>query len=111
MAGCLLTRSTPSSNDKALDNLIVAVKDGAGPAGSFDVPTIEVLAPQTWKPLELVIEWGFQEGTEKLPFDGSVEIYNGLLGKVAPLAGDQGTRMTGGCRLAVAARLEHRGAG
>ena len=41
------------ANDKALDNLIVAVKDGAGPAGSFDVPTIEVLAPQTWKPLEL----------------------------------------------------------
>ncbi len=83
------------ANDKALDNLIVAVKDGAGPAGSFDVPTIEVLAPQTWKPLELVIEWGFQEGTVKLPYDGSVEIYNGLLGTVAPLAGDQGTRMTG----------------
>ena len=90
------------ANDKALDNLIVAVKDGAGPAGSFDVPTIEVLAPQTWKPLELVIEWGFQEGTVKLPYDGSVEIYNGLLGTVAPLAGDQGTRMTGGRRLGVA---------
>ena len=42
----------------------MAVKDGAGAAGSFDVPTIEVLAPQTWKPMELVIEWGFQEGTE-----------------------------------------------
>ena len=82
------------SNDKAIDNLVVAVKDGAA-AGSFDVPTVEVLAPQTWKPADLVVEWGFQEGTEQLPFDGSVEIYNGVLGKVAPLVGDQGTRMTG----------------
>ena len=89
------------ANDKALDNLIVAVKDGAGPAGSFDVPTIEVLAPQTWKPLDLVIEWGFREGTVKLPYDGSVEIYNGLLGTVAPLAGDQGAH-EGGRRLGVA---------
>ena len=83
------------SNDKALDNLIVAVKDGAVPRGLSTVPTVQVLAPQTWKPMDVVIEWGFQEGTEKLPFDGRVEVYNGVLGKVAPLAGDQGTRMTG----------------
>ena len=82
------------ASDKALDNLIVAVKDGAA-AGLPDVPTVQVLAPQTWKPMELVVEWGFQEGTEPLPFDGGIEIYNGVLGKVAPLAGDQGTRMTG----------------
>ena len=82
------------ANDKALDNLIVAVKDGTAFRG-FDVPAVQVLAPQTWKPVDLVIEWGFQEGTEKLPFDGRIEVYNGVLGKVAPLAGDQGTRMTG----------------
>jgi hypothetical protein len=83
------------ANDKALDNLIVAVKDGVGAAGSFDVPTVQVLVPQTWKPMDLIIEWGFQEGAEKLPFDGTIAIYNGVLGKVVPLAGDQGTRMTG----------------
>ena len=45
--------------------------------------------------MEIVIEWGFQRGTERLPFDGSIAIYNGILGKVAPLAGDQATHMTG----------------
>ena len=48
------------SNDKALDNLVVAVKDGTTVSGLINIPIVQVLAPQTWKPMDLFIEWGFQ---------------------------------------------------
>lgn len=83
------------SNENALDNLIVAVKDSAVSSKTFDVPTVHVIAPQTWKPLEIFVEWGFQQGTEQKPFDGQIEAYNGLVGVVSPLADDKGTQMTG----------------
>jgi hypothetical protein len=83
------------SNDAALDNLIVAVKDGVNPPEHLDIPTVQVVAPETWKCLTVVIGWAFQEGTETLEFDGRVEAYNGIVGKVAPLTDDKGTRMTG----------------
>ncbi len=83
------------TSDKALDNLVVAVKDGTTVSGLINIPVVQVLAPQTWKPLDIVIEWGFQQGAEQLPFDGTIAIYNGVLGKIAPLAGDAGTRITG----------------
>ena len=82
------------TNDAALDNLIVAVKDDVNLAEPQAVPTVRVLAPQTWKQQEVVIEWGFQEGAEQRTFDGQIEAYNGVVGRVAPLAGDEGTRMT-----------------
>ena len=41
--------------------------------------------------MDLEIEWGFQTPTEKLPFDGHLAVYNGLLGEVKSLPGDAGT--------------------
>ncbi|MBM4041720.1 MAG: hypothetical protein FJ290_24745 [Planctomycetes bacterium] len=76
----------------AMDNLVVAIKDAAAPAPA---PVVRVIAPQTWKLVEVEIEWGFQAGTEKLAYDGRLEAYNGLLGKARPLTGDDGTRLVG----------------
>ena len=66
------------TNDAALDNLIVAVKGGVNLAAPPAVPTVRVLAPQTWKRLDVVIEWGLQKGAERRAFDGRIEAYNGV---------------------------------
>ena len=40
-----------------------------------------------WKKVDVVIEWGFKQGTEAQPFDGSVDVtQTGHIGKPAPLA-------------------------
>jgi hypothetical protein len=83
-----------TSNDDALDNLAVILTDEANSPKTLDVPMIEVIAPQTWKPMELFVEWGFQEGTEQKDFDGRIEAYNGLLGEVKPLENGQATKIT-----------------
>jgi hypothetical protein len=50
-----------------------------------------------WKYVQAVVEWGFQEGTGKLAFDGSIEsTYDyGRVGSVKPLPGDAATTMAG----------------
>ena len=50
-----------------------------------------------WRYAEIVVEWGFQEATEKLSFDGSIEstYHLGRLGVAQPLPGDQQTTMAG----------------
>jgi hypothetical protein len=50
-----------------------------------------------WKYAEVVVEWGFQKGTENLPFDGNIQstYLLGQLGTAKPLPGDRQTTMTG----------------
>ena len=83
------------SNEAALDNLVVAVKGGTKSPETFDVPTVRVLAPETWDSLKVIVEWGFQEGTQQKDFSGSIEAYNGIVGKVTTFSDDQTTRPTG----------------
>ena len=109
------------SNDAALDNLIVAVKDDTKFPARLTSPTVQVLAPQTWKRVDVVIEWGFLQATEKLQYDGRLDVYNGILGKVAPLENDKGTRTkradawesraAAGSRRGIAAQLLYLGYG
>lgn len=48
-----------------------------------------------WKYVEVMIEWGFTKGTEKLAFDGSLECtQTGMAGKAKPLPGDGQTIVT-----------------
>ncbi|NQT53983.1 hypothetical protein HQ576_18155, partial [bacterium] len=82
------------SQESAIDNLVVAIRDDANaPAEPYPAPTVRVLTPETWKLMEVEIEWGFQAGTEKLAFDGRLEAYDGVLGKARPLAGHGGTTL------------------
>ena len=50
-----------------------------------------------WKYAEILVEWGFQEGTEQLAFDGNIESTHvlGAVGAAAPLPEDKITTMTG----------------
>jgi hypothetical protein len=50
-----------------------------------------------WKYAQIVVEWGFKEGTEKLAFDGRIESAHllGAVGKARPLPEDKVTTMTG----------------
>jgi hypothetical protein len=64
-------------------------------AGKAAVPGIRVTSPKVgvWDRMDLEIEWGFQPGTEKKDFDGRVESSVGMIGSVAPLAGDKRTKV------------------
>ena len=81
---------------------VVAAARGGKDASAFDVPEIRAIVPDTWKKMDLEIEWGFQDGRDKLNYGGRVEAYNGVLADVQPLAGDRGTTMAdpGGWRSA-----------
>ena len=50
------------------------------------VPSIHVTGPDlgAWKRMDVEIEWGFQPGTEKSEFDGSLEPSMAIAGPVAP---------------------------
>ena len=49
-----------------------------------------------WKRMDVLIEWGFKDGTENTDFSGRVEAsHQGMLGKVEPLASDPVTNPTG----------------
>ena len=50
-----------------------------------------------WRYAQIVVEWGFKEGTEKSVFDGRIESAHllGAVGKAKPLPEDKVTTMTG----------------
>jgi hypothetical protein len=83
--------------DAATEMVAVFYEEGKAPGGvKSAVPSIRVTGPSmgTWKRMDLEIEWGFQEGMEKADCDGRLEAYVSVVGRVAPLAGDQGTKVT-----------------
>ncbi|MBL7223938.1 MAG: hypothetical protein ISS72_08795 [Candidatus Brocadiae bacterium] len=80
--------------ETAMDNVVVALREGVTPpVEPYSSPAIRVLTPEPWKLMEVEVEWGFQAGTEKLAFDGRLEVCNGVLGKARPLAGHGGTTL------------------
>lgn len=72
-----------------------AKDQNANGQASYVVPEILAYGPEQWKRIDLEIEWGFKKGTEKANFDGRVEGFFGLVGKVSPLDGDTNTTMEG----------------
>ncbi|MBI2298000.1 MAG: hypothetical protein HYU66_03455 [Armatimonadetes bacterium] len=74
---------------------VVAAVAGETPAASFAVPEVRAYGPDTWKKLELEIEWGWEPERAALRYDGGVAAYDGVLSDVRPLEGDPGTRVSG----------------
>jgi len=70
---------------------VVAAVRGDKDASAFAVPSLRAIVADVWKKLDLEIEWGFDDATATLVYDGSVEAYDGIIGDVKPLAGDAGT--------------------
>jgi hypothetical protein len=80
--------------ETAMDNLIVALRDIANlPAAPYPAPTVHVITPEPWRLADVEIEWGLQAAAENLAFDGRIEVYNGVIGTLKPLAGDAGTTL------------------
>ena len=61
------------------------------------VPDIRVTSANVgvWQRLDVEIEWGFQDETDKADFDGRIETHVGIIGPVSPFSDDKGTEMTG----------------
>ena len=85
--------------ESAMDNLVVALRDGlATPLRPYAAPVVRVFTPEAWNLMDVEIEWAFQNEARKLDFSGSVEAYNGLVGRPRPLPDDARTVVTGGAR-------------
>ncbi|MGD0089596.1 MAG: hypothetical protein ABSE73_06710 [Planctomycetota bacterium] len=74
---------------------VLAVLRGEKEAPAFAVPVMRALVPDVWKKLDVEIEWGFEDATAALEYDGRMELYDGLAGELRPLAGDSGTALAG----------------
>jgi hypothetical protein len=68
---------------------------GKKDASGFAVPTIRAFVPEVWKKMELEIKWGFDEKRAKLPYDGRLEAYDGIIDDLRSLSEDEGTTVIG----------------
>ena len=59
---------------------------------------VRVLTPDVWKKMDLEIQWGFDKATAASDYSGRIAAYDGIPGRVRPLAGDFGTTVNGPCR-------------
>ena len=74
--------------------VVAALRDDKE-ASAFAAPALRAIVPDGWKKMDLVIEWGFEDATAPLEYDGRIEAYDGIVGDVRPLDGDAQTTMTG----------------
>ncbi|MCX6377695.1 MAG: hypothetical protein NTU88_16970, partial [Armatimonadetes bacterium] len=70
---------------------IVVSVAGAKNASEYDVPAVRVLVAETWKKMDIEIEWGFDQATAKKDYSGRVESYDGVVAGLCPLDGDAHT--------------------
>jgi hypothetical protein len=78
--------------------LLLCVVDADGKpkdASTCSVPEMRVYGPDTWKRMEIEIEWGFEAARAGLDYSGSVAAYDGVIGDVKPLAGEGSTAPEG----------------
>ncbi|MCC6126841.1 MAG: hypothetical protein IT426_17900 [Pirellulales bacterium] len=60
-------------------------------AANFDVPTVRTLTADTWKKMEVEIEWGFDAAASEKDYSGRIETYDGVAAGLRPLDGDGDT--------------------
>jgi hypothetical protein len=72
--------------------IVVSVADGKI-AADYDVPTVRVLTADTWKKMDVEIEWGFDAATAEKDYSGRIETYDGIATGLLPLDGDDSTAM------------------
>ena len=77
--------------------LVVSVR-GEREASAYEAPAIRALVPDVWKTMTLEIEWGFDQATAGADYSGRIEVYDGILSNVQPLAGDGSTAMEDACK-------------
>ena len=73
---------------------IVVSVIGGKIASDYDVPTVRVLTADTWKKMDIEIEWAFDPATAEKDYSGRIETYDGLITGLCPLDGDGNTTTT-----------------
>ena len=94
--GAKMDSSYNARVDAATEMVAVFYEDSR--SGITSIPNIRVIGPSigVWKRMDMEIEWGFQAGMEDMEFDGWLDPYMAIIGLVAPLADDKGTKVTDG---------------
>ena len=97
LGALLLGTANAAENMIGQQNQSDKERNGVSPQREMDGKPLEGHPEIHWNYSELMIEWGFNEGTGKLAFDGSVELTYGpgALGLAKPLTEDKATSMTG----------------
>ncbi len=70
--------------------LVVSVPEGKL-AAHYAVPAVRVLTAETWKKMDLEIEWGYDAGTADKDYSGRIEVYDGSIARLSPLREDKAT--------------------
>ncbi|MEI8122842.1 MAG: hypothetical protein WCI20_12395, partial [bacterium] len=73
----------------------IVVSVGSVGASDYAVPDVRVLVADTWKKMDVEIEWGFDEATSAKDYSGRIETYDGVVAGLAPLQGDTVTTTAG----------------
>jgi len=60
-------------------------------AADYTVPAMRVLVAETWKKMDVEMEWGFDPTAVGRDYSGRVETYDGLVAGLRPLEGDEST--------------------
>lgn len=67
---CGLILSTPKRTDTHL----------------YSIPKVRVLAPDTWKSMDIELEWGFDKSTKGKDYSGRIQTYDGRISHLRSLA-------------------------
>ena len=73
--------------------VVISVAD-VSKISRVDAPVVRVLLAETWKKMEVEVEWGFEETTGDKDFSGRIETYDGVVAGLNPLTGDGSTAST-----------------
>ncbi len=73
---CGLIVSTPKRTDSHL----------------YSIPQVRVLVPQTWKSMDVEVEWGFDKTNASKDYSGQIGTYDAKVSQLRPLAGDKRTQ-------------------
>lgn len=71
--------------------IVISVKGGKS-AADYAVPAVRVRVADTWKKMDVEIEWGFDKATAGQDYSGRLETYDGQVAELRPIAGDKDTR-------------------
>jgi hypothetical protein len=67
--------------------IIVSV-EGPQNASDYETPGVRVLTADTWKKMDVEIEWGFDQDTTEKDYSGQIEVYDGMVFDLQPLRSD-----------------------
>jgi hypothetical protein len=93
----LITPASADGGSKLVFNLshntcgLVISVGGDKLAADYAVPAVRVLVADSWKKMDIEIEWGYDAASAQNDFSGHIETYDGMVSGLTPIDGDAGT--------------------